>query len=178
MILSHSALSVPMPATMMFLPAFTCLLTGASHCTPVTPSSCFFGGFLRVAELTVNSPFGSAIHLTSEDSLVDSQFDSSCLQVHINCLKTDPFRQGCLIYLGHGSSSRCPISAIPAFLTLQRSLSGPFFNTRMALRWLPSSCHLSYNQGSLLRGSREGFLLATFALGLPPLLPRWASLAI
>lgn len=43
MILSHSALSVPMPATMMFLPAFTCLLTGASHCTPVTPSSCFLG---------------------------------------------------------------------------------------------------------------------------------------
>lgn len=42
MILSHSALSAPMPATMMFLPAFTRLLTEASHCTPVTPSSCFF----------------------------------------------------------------------------------------------------------------------------------------
>lgn len=122
MILSHSALSAPTPATMMFLPAFTCLPTGASHCTPVTPSSCFFW-VLKSGR--VNSPFDSAIHLTSEDSQVDSRFDSSCLQVHIKCSKTDPFRQGCLIYLG--SSSMCPISAIPAFLTFQGSLSGPFF---------------------------------------------------
>ena len=113
-----------MPATMMFLPAFTCLPTGASHCTPVTPSSCFFW-VLKSGR--VNSPFDAAIHLTSEDSLVDSRFASSCLQVHINCSKTDTFRQGCLIYLGHGSSSVYPISAIPAFLTLQGSFSGPFF---------------------------------------------------
>jgi len=126
MILSHSALSAPMPATMMFLPAFTRLLTGASHCTPVTPSSCFFWVLKsgRVNNL-LSFWLSHSSHLWGLSGGLSVWF--ILFQVHINCSKTDPFRQGCLIYLGHGSSSRCPISAIPAFLTLQLSLSGPFF---------------------------------------------------
>ena len=91
MILSHSALSAPTPATMMFLPAFTCLPTGASHCTPVTPSSCFFW-VLKSGR--VNSPFDSAIHLTSEDSQVDSRVGFIRSSGAYQVLKNGPLPSG------------------------------------------------------------------------------------
>ena len=51
----------------------------------------------------------------------------SSLQVRIKSSKTDPFRQGCFIYLGRGQAPLCPISAILAYLRWQGPLSGPLF---------------------------------------------------
>ena len=77
-----------------------------------------FFGFLKAGEFTVNSPFDPASHLSPEDFQVDSRSNPTCMRVQIKCSKTDPFRQGCCIYLGRGRSSICPISAITAYLTL------------------------------------------------------------
>ena len=86
-----------------------------------------FFGFLKAGEFTVNSPFDSASHLSPEDFQVDSRSNPTCMRVQVKCSKTDPFRQGCCIYLGRGRSSICPISAITAYLTLHGGSPGPFF---------------------------------------------------
>ena len=39
----------------------------------------------------------------------------------------DPFRQGCLNYLGHGRSSICPIASLMAYLHLRGPIPGPLF---------------------------------------------------
>ena len=74
-----------------------------------------FFGFLRAGDFMLNCAFDPSIHLTVQDVQVDAEVNPSSLQVHIKSSKTDPFRQGCFIYLGHGQASLCPISAILAY---------------------------------------------------------------
>ena len=74
-----------------------------------------FFGFLRAGEFTVNCAFDPSIHLTVQDLQVDAEAPSS-LRVRIKSSKTDPFRQGCFIYLECGQDSLCPILAILAYL--------------------------------------------------------------
>ena len=81
----------------------------------------------RAGELTVNCTFDPSIHLTIQDLQVDAEVNPSSLQVRIKSSKTDPFHQGCFIYLGRGQASLCLISAILAYLHLRGPSSGPFF---------------------------------------------------
>ena len=98
-------------------------------------AACCLGifGFLQAGEFTENYPFDPEVHLTAEDLQVDSQHNPSCICLRIKCSKTDPFHQGCFIYLGHGSSSMCPMSVLCSFLTLCGSSYGPLFQHQ---KWL------------------------------------------
>ena len=60
-----------------------------------------FFGFLWAGEFTVNSSFHPSIHLTVLDLQVDVELNPSSLRIHIKSSKTDPFQQGCFLYLGH-----------------------------------------------------------------------------
>ena len=78
-----------------------------------------------MGELTVNCAFDPSIHLTVRDLQVDAEVNPSSLQVHIKSSKTDPFRQGCFIYLGRGQAPLCPVSTILAYLHRRGPSSGP-----------------------------------------------------
>ena len=92
-------------------------------------AACCLGlfGFLRAGECTVNCTFDPSIHLTVQDLQVDAEVNPSSLRVRIKSCKTDPFRQGCFIYLGRGQAPLCPISAILAYLHRRGPSSGPLF---------------------------------------------------
>lgn len=78
----------------------------------------FFGFFHK---------FDPNYHLTMQDIQVDSMVAPSSIKVHVKSLKTDPFRQGCYIYIGKGRSTLCPIVAIIKYLNLRGPSSGPLF---------------------------------------------------
>ena len=84
-----------------------------------------FFGFLRAGEFTINSLFDPDIHITVQDIQVDSRTGPTSIRVHLKGSKTDPFRQGCHIYLGLGRYPICPISAILTYLHLRGSPTGP-----------------------------------------------------
>ena len=86
-----------------------------------------FFGFLRAGEFTVNEPFDPAIHPTPQDLQLDSTSNPTCLRVHLKASKTDPFRQGCFIYLGRGRTSICPIASVMAYLHHRGPAPGPLF---------------------------------------------------
>ena len=75
----------------------------------------------------MNSAFQRSIHMTVNDLQTDSHVNPTCFKVHIKCSKTDPFRMGCDIYVGHGKDSVCPIRALGDFLALRGSSEGPLF---------------------------------------------------
>ena len=91
-----------------------------------------FFGFLRAGEFTVNCAFDPSIHFTVQDLQVDAEVNPSSLRVHTKSSKTDPFRQGCFIYLGHGQAPLCPISALAPCVRERESL-GSFQATAFAL---------------------------------------------
>ena len=86
-----------------------------------------FFGFLRAGEFTTNSLFDPSIHLAVSDIQADALVDPTCFRVHIKSSKTDPFRVGCVIYVGRGNSSICPVAALGNFLTLRGPPPGPLF---------------------------------------------------
>ena len=75
----------------------------------------------------MNSAFQPSIHMTVNDLQTDSHVNPTCFKVHIKCSKTDPFRMGRDIYVGHGEGSVCPIRALGHFLALRGSSEGPLF---------------------------------------------------
>ena len=80
---------------------------------------CFFG-FLHSGKITVLSAshYDPSAHLTVKD--VDVQINSrenpTVLKVLIKASKTDPFRKGVSIFLGHTDNSLCPVAAITVYL--------------------------------------------------------------
>ena len=86
-------------------------------------------GFLRSAEFTCPSlkSFDPKVHLTVQDISVNSSDAPTCLQVFIKASKTDPFRQGCHVYIGLGSSSLCAVQALLDYLSRRGNGPGPLF---------------------------------------------------
>ena len=118
-----------------------------------------FCGFLRAGEFTVNFTFDPSIHLTAQDLQVDAEVNPSSLRVRIKSSKTNPFRQGCFIYVGRGQAPLCPISAILAYLHLRGLSSGPLFidtHGRTLTRSRPSSFIRSVLQGAGIPGHFSG----------------------
>ena len=113
-----------------------------------------FFGFLRAGEFTTNGTFDPSVHLTAADLQVDSSTNPRSFRVLIKCAKTDPFRQGCFIYLGRGSFPLCPVTALTNYLQLRGPGTGPLF---------------IYQDGSPLSRSRlSSFLQSTLqAAGIP-----------
>lgn len=86
-------------------------------------------GFLRSSEFTVPSlaVFDHNTHLSVVDIVVDSRDHPTFLQVNIKASKTDPFRQGCSIYIGKVSTSLCAIKAMMNYLALRGNSPGSLF---------------------------------------------------
>ena len=110
-----------------------------------------FFGFLRAGEFTVNSVFDPNTHTTVDDRQADSLLNPSCFKVHNKCSKTDPFRMGCDIYVGHGMGSVCPVTALGSYLSLHGSASGPLFMFRDGCPLTRQQ--LSYSVQSILHGA-------------------------
>ena len=107
-----------------------------------------FFGFLRAGEFTKNSSFDHSIHLAVSDVQADALVDPTCFRVHIKSSKTDPFRIGCVIYVGSGNSSICPVVVLGNFLALRGPSAGPLFcfadGRPLTLQQLSSQCSLFY----------------------------------
>lgn len=86
-------------------------------------------GFLRAAEFTVPNAdvFNPQLHLQLSDLSFDSHDHPTCLRVHLKTSKTDPFRQGCDIHIGQGSSTLCAVHAMAKYLHHRGSNPGPLF---------------------------------------------------
>ena len=96
--------------------------------TMVWAASCLgFFGFLWAGEFMVNSPFNPDVHFTINDIQADSLFNPRSFRIYIKCSKMDPFRQGCYIPIGTGSSDRCPVRALTQYLHWHGSTPGPLF---------------------------------------------------
>lgn len=89
---------------------------------------CFFG-FLRSGEVCTPSEksFDEGSHLTRSDIQVDDLANPQSLQIKIKASKTDPFRQGVLVYVGRTNKPLCPVSALLAYMVLRGNKPGPFF---------------------------------------------------
>ena len=89
---------------------------------------CFFG-FLRAGEICVPSDkgFDEGAHLTAADLTFDNILNPNVLQIRIKASKTDPFRQGCDIYLGRTHKPLCPVSALLAYMIRRGQSKGPLF---------------------------------------------------
>ena len=127
-----------------------------------------FFGFLRAGEFTVNEPFDPAIHLTPQDLQLDSTSNPTCLRVQIKAPKTDPFRQGCFIYLGRGHTSICPIASVMAYLHRRDPASGPLFlhENGQPLSGTQLSNFLQSTLSAV--GITAPIRVTVFALGPPP----------
>ena len=94
-------------------------------------------------EFTVNSPFNPDIHLAVSDVQADSLVNPNSFRIHIKCSKTDPFRQGCHIYIGAGKRDLCPVRALTQYLHVRGSTPGPLFllsdGTPLHRQWLTSN---------------------------------------
>ena len=85
-----------------------------------------FFAFLRAGEFTV-VPGSPQVVLSSSDIRVDCQHNPTYLSVSLRGSKTDPFGEGCTLYIGRTNSRICPVTAILAYLAIRSSASGPLF---------------------------------------------------
>ena len=114
---------------------------------------------------------------------MDAEENPSSLRVHIKTSKTDPFRQGCFIYLGRGQAPLCPIAAIMSYLRLRGSSLGPLFidsTGRPLTRVHLSSFLQSTIAAAGIPGQFSGHSFLSVAessrhLALPPSLPLFLS---
>ena len=90
--------------------------------------TCFFG-FLRAGEICVPSDnlFDPGAHLTLADVAVDQKANPSTICLRIKASKTDPFRQGCEVFMGKTGDELCPVAAILAYLLVRGAVKGPLF---------------------------------------------------
>ena len=71
--------------------------------------------------------FDPAANLTPGDVSVDSRENPRIVSVTIKQSKTDPFRQGTVIYLGCTGNILCPVAAVLAYLVRRGPQQGPLF---------------------------------------------------
>jgi len=91
-------------------------------------TTCFFG-FLRAGEVVVpsDSVFDHNIHLSYRDISVDSHSAPTYIAVNIKASKTDPFRQGVMIYLGGTHSPICPVAGVLKYMVEKSFSKGSLF---------------------------------------------------
>ncbi|XP_068681672.1 uncharacterized protein [Montipora foliosa] len=92
-------------------------------------AACCLGyfGFLRLSEFMVDSAFNPGIHLSVSDIHPDSDVNPTHMKVNVKCLRTDPFRKQCHIYMGRIDSPMCPYVAMDNYLKARGLASGPMF---------------------------------------------------
>ena len=91
--------------------------------------TCFFG-FFRSGEITTStSHYDPSIHLSIQDIALDSRHHPSLVQFSLKSSKTDPFRKGVEVVIGHTGDDLCPVTAILAYLAARGWSEGPLFRT-------------------------------------------------
>lgn len=88
-----------------------------------------FFGFLRIGEMTVpnKSSYDTNVHLSINDVTFDHESSPSAMFITIKASKTDPFRTGITLALGRTNHPLCPVAAMPAYLQIRGTKSGPLF---------------------------------------------------
>ncbi len=71
-----------------------------------------------------DSSLDPSVHLYWGDLAVDNPVNPAVLSVILKASKTDPFRKGITLYIGHAASDLCPVSA---YLTVRGKRPGPLF---------------------------------------------------
>ena len=153
----------------------------------------FFFGFFRSGELTIPraDAFDMGAHLTFQDMQVDSLRRPEVLRVRLKSSKTDPFRVGADVYVGHTQDELCPVAAVLSYMVARGAGPGPFFCygdgrplTRMKLvaeikdaltkAGVDSSCYSghSFRKGAATTAAEQGIGDATIMR-----LGRWRSRA-
>jgi len=132
-----------------------------------------FFGFLHSRKVCIpgEKAFNKGAHLTMQDILVDNLAKPQSVQVRINASKTDPFRQGVLVYVDHINQPLCPVSALLVYMVRRATGQGPCSSSRMA--GLSQRYVLPLRSGRLCwqLGLARSPILGIFSLlGLPPLL--------
>ena len=85
-----------------------------------------FFGFLRVGEMVTpdDGSYDPTAHLGFGDVAVDNPRQPSFVRVSIKQSKTDPFRKGVDLFIGHTGGDLCPLLS---FMMVRRSGTGPLF---------------------------------------------------
>ena len=152
-------------------------------------SLCFFG-FFRSGIPRVDA-FDAGTHLMFQDMQVDSLRRPRVLRVWLKSSKTDPFRVGADVYIGHTQDELCPVAAVLSYMVARGAGPGPFFCyrdgrplTRMKLvaetkdaltkAGVNSSCYSghSFQKGAATTAAEQGIGDATIMR-----LGRWQSRA-
>ncbi len=66
-------------------------------------------------------------HLSFQDILVDNITKPRALRVRLKASKTDPFRKGLDVHIGHTQDELCPVSAVLTFMVARGPGAGPLF---------------------------------------------------
>ena len=153
---------------------------------------CFFG-FFRSGEITVptTDTFDPGAHLTFQDVQVDDRRRPQALRIRLKSSKTDPFRVGVDVYVGHTQDELCPVAAVLSYMVARGAGPGPFFcygdsrpltraklvaETKEALSkaGVDSSCYSghSFRKGAATTAASQGIGDATIMM-----LGRWQSSA-
>ena len=177
------------PITIQLMHIFQSLNFSDYNHTMLWAACCLgFYGFLRAGEFPVNSPFNPDIHLAVSDVQADSLVNPSSFRIHIKCSKTDPFRQGCHIYIGAGKRDLCPVRALTQYLHVRGSTPGPLFllsdGTPLHRQWLTSNIQSIFSAAGVPgcytgHSFRIGAATSAASRGLPDhlikTLGRWSS---
>ena len=162
----------------------------SSHNHTMLWAACCIGffGFLRAGEFTVNAPFDPAIHLSVNDIQADSLSNPKSFRILIKCSKTDPFRQGCFVYIGTGGQDLCPVRALVQYLHLRGPAPGPLFrladDTPLSRQWLACSIRSIFSSAGVPgcfsgHSFRIGAATSAATRGIPDhlikTLGRWSS---
>jgi len=87
-----------------------------------------FFGFLRLGEMTCNSPYSFTLHLSPGDVTFFPSFQNpEHMSVRIKISKTDPFRSGQTIVIGKTDQRVCPVLAMTNYLSYWGTTTGPLF---------------------------------------------------
>ena len=133
------------PITIELMHIISQSLNFSDHNHTMHWAACFLGffGFLSTGVFSVSSHFNSDIHLTVSDIQADSLVNPGNFRMYIKCFKTDPFHQGCYIYIGAVKRDLCPVRTLTQYPWLD---SWP---TLPSLRWHPSKSPMAIIQYSI-----------------------------
>ena len=149
-----------------------------------------FFGFLRLGEMTFNSPFSPALHLSLCDiTFLPNSLSPEHMSVRIKVSKTDPFRSGHTITIGKTAQPICPVRAMQVFLSSRGTFTGPLFQylsgSPLTKAGLTSETRQLLSMSGLQppqyagHSYRIGAATTSASVGLPPwlikTLGRWSS---
>ncbi|KAK3737442.1 hypothetical protein QZH41_000163 [Actinostola sp. cb2023] len=137
------------------------------HCMFWAACNIGYFGFLRASEFTVPNlaSFSSAQHLQVSDISVDSATQPTCLRIRIKASKTDPFRQGCFVHIGRGSTTLCAVEATLDYLVRRGNSPGPLFIRQSGLP-LSRSLLTSWLRSIIEGVQREGIYCGMATQGM------------